>query len=70
MPFISGIFPAAASKTLQACAASPGLNVDPDSQNHAVDGALQTLCGVKKAVAFPDSDSSSAEICRRGLDLQ
>lgn len=70
MPFISGIFPAAASKTLQACAASPGLIVDPDSQNHAVDGALQTLCGVKKAVAFPDSDSSSAEICRRGLDLQ
>lgn len=52
MPFISGISPAAASKTLQACAASPGLIVDPDSQNHAVDGALQTLCGVKRRLPF------------------
>lgn len=52
MPFISGIFPAAASKTLQACAASPDLFVDPDSQSHAVDGALQTLCSVKRRLLF------------------
>lgn len=42
--FLSGIFSAATSKTLLACAASPGLVVDPDSQNQAVDDTPQTLC--------------------------
>lgn len=43
MCFLSGILSAGTSKTLLACAASPGLVVDPDSQNQAVDAAPHTL---------------------------
>lgn len=63
--FLSGIFSKGTSKTLLACAAFPGLVVDPDDQNQAVDDAPQTL-GRRSA----DSGSSDAELCAHGLDLQ
>lgn len=54
--FLSGIFSNATLKALLACAASPGLVVDPDCQNQAVDEAPQTLRQQRR--------------CGHGLDLQ